>query len=97
MVNYLGRWTDNSLVLNLVEGLLRMALFIAYVLAIRNMQDIKTLFRYHGAEHKTIHCLCTVICTTYVHLVPCLNYTDCFTLLTDSSFFNIKDLTEILI
>ena len=56
VVNYLGRWTDNSLVLNLVEGLLRMVLFIAYVLAIRNMQDIKTLFRYHGAEHKTIHC-----------------------------------------
>lgn len=56
VVNYLGRWTDNSLVLNLVEGLFRMALFIAYVLAIRNMQDIKTLFRYHGAEHKTIHC-----------------------------------------
>ena len=56
VVNYMGKWTDNVLVLNLVEGLLRIVLFIAYVLAIRNMEDIKKLFRYHGAEHKTIHC-----------------------------------------
>ena len=56
VVNYMGKWTSNALVLNLVEGLLRIVLFIAYVLAIRNMEDIKTLFRYHGAEHKTIHC-----------------------------------------
>ena len=56
VVNYMGKWTDNALVLNLIEGVLRMVLFIAYVVAIRNMEDIKTLFRYHGAEHKTIHC-----------------------------------------
>lgn len=56
VVNFLSKWTDNSFVLNLVEGLLRMIMFIAYVAAIRGMPDIKTLFRYHGAEHKTIHC-----------------------------------------
>ena len=56
VVNFLGKWTENALVLNLIEGLLRMAMFIAYVAAIRGMSDIKTLFRYHGAEHKTIHC-----------------------------------------
>ncbi len=56
VVNYMGKWTDNALVLNLIEGVLRMVLFIAYVVAIRNMEDIKTLFRYHGAEHKIIHC-----------------------------------------
>lgn len=56
VVNYMGKLTDNALVLNLIEGLLRIVLFIAYVLAIRNMEDIRKLFRYHGAEHKTIHC-----------------------------------------
>ena len=56
VVNFLKTWVSSSVVLNLVEGILRIMLFIAYVLAIRNMDDIKTLFRYHGAEHKTIHC-----------------------------------------
>ena len=56
VVNYMGKLTDNALILNLIEGLLRIVLFIAYVLAIRNMEDIRKLFRYHGAEHKTIHC-----------------------------------------
>ena len=42
--------------LNLVEGLLRIVMFVAYVAAIRKMNDIKTLFQYHGAEHKSIHC-----------------------------------------
>ncbi len=56
VVNFLGRWIGNSIVLNLIEGLLRIAIFIGYVVLIRKMEDIKTLFRYHGAEHKTIHC-----------------------------------------
>lgn len=56
VVNFLGKWVQNAIVLNLVEGLLRIAMFIGYVAAIRRMDDIKTLFRYHGAEHKSIHC-----------------------------------------
>ena len=55
-VNFLGKWISNVVVLNLIEGILRILMFIAYVAAIRKMEDIKTLFRYHGAEHKTIHC-----------------------------------------
>ena len=55
-VNFLGRWISSALVLNLIEGLIRIAIFIGYVAAIRNLEDIKTLFRYHGAEHKSIHC-----------------------------------------
>ena len=55
-VNFVSRWVTSTVVLNLLEGILRILLFIAYVAAIRNMEDIKTLFRYHGAEHKTIHC-----------------------------------------
>ena len=56
VVNFLGTWVQNAVVLNLVEGLLRIAMFVAYVAAIRRMNDIKTLFQYHGAEHKSIHC-----------------------------------------
>ena len=56
VVNFLKKWISDPIALNLIEGLLRIALFIAYVAAIRGMEDIKTLFRYHGAEHKTIHC-----------------------------------------
>lgn len=39
---------------SLAEGLLRLAIFIGYVVAISRMSDIKRLFQYHGAEHKTI-------------------------------------------
>ena len=56
VVNFLGKWVSNAVVLNLIEGILRIVMFIAYVAAIRGMEDIKNLFRYHGAEHKTIHC-----------------------------------------
>ena len=55
-VNFFGRWIESAVVLNLIEGVLRIAMFVGYVAAIRKMEDIKTLFRYHGAEHKTIHC-----------------------------------------
>ena len=56
VVNFLSKWVTNAIVLNLIEGVLRIVMFIAYVAAIRGMEDIKNLFRYHGAEHKTIHC-----------------------------------------
>lgn len=56
VVSLLKFVTTNSVVLNLVEGLLRILLFILYILAIRKMPEIQTLFQYHGAEHKTIHC-----------------------------------------
>ncbi len=55
-VNFLGKWISNSIILNLIEGILRIVMFVAYVAAIRSMKDIRTLFQYHGAEHKTIHC-----------------------------------------
>ncbi|MBR2674421.1 MAG: peptide chain release factor N(5)-glutamine methyltransferase [Mogibacterium sp.] len=55
-VNFLRKWTENAIALNLIEGVLRMLLFIAYVSAIRGIKDIRTLYRYHGAEHKSIHC-----------------------------------------
>jgi len=55
-VNALGHFTKDGLVLNLTEGVLRIALFVLYVLAISRMKDIRKTFQYHGAEHKCIHC-----------------------------------------
>ena len=47
--------TDSVLWINFVEGVLRIALFVAYVWAISKIPDIRRTFQYHGAEHKTIH------------------------------------------
>lgn len=47
---------ENVFLLNLCEGLLRIIMFVSYVLGISKMPDIKRVFQYHGAEHKTIHC-----------------------------------------
>ena len=47
---------QSPLVLNLVDGLIRIAILILYMLGCTLMKDIKDVFRYHGAEHKTISC-----------------------------------------
>jgi len=49
---YLG---DNSLTFNIVDGVIRMGLFIGYIWLIGRSKDIRRVFQYHGAEHKTIH------------------------------------------
>ena len=46
----------NVILLNLIEGAIRILIFIAYIWACTFMSDIKRTFEYHGAEHKTIHC-----------------------------------------
>ncbi len=48
--------TENHIVLNLIEGILRILMFVVYISVISKMEDIKKVFQYHGAEHKTIHC-----------------------------------------
>jgi len=55
-VNWFQQITDNAVLLNLFEGVLRIVLFVVYIVAISRMKDIRTTFEYHGAEHKTIHC-----------------------------------------
>lgn len=55
-VGLLSKLTDSIILLNLVEGIVRIAIFVIYIALIAKMGDIKTVFRYHGAEHKTIHC-----------------------------------------
>jgi uncharacterized protein YqhQ len=46
----------NQLVRNLVEGLIRMLIFAGYMLLMSRMNEMKRVFAYHGAEHKTIRC-----------------------------------------
>ena len=41
---------------NLIDGIIRISVFLLYIVAISFMRDVKTLFQYHGAEHKAIHC-----------------------------------------
>lgn len=52
----LSKVTDSVILLNLAEGIVRLAIFVIYIALIAKMGDIKTVFQYHGAEHKTIHC-----------------------------------------
>lgn len=53
----INNWiTDNELVRNLLEGLVRIAIFLGYMFLISKMKDMKRVFAYHGAEHKTIRC-----------------------------------------
>jgi uncharacterized protein YqhQ len=54
--NWLSSHLPNNLVFNLVEGVARLAFFLLYILAISMLRDIRRVFQYHGAEHKTIHC-----------------------------------------
>ena len=50
------RWITSNLALHLVEGLIRMVIFMAYMLLVSRMKEMKRVFSYHGAEHKTIRC-----------------------------------------
>ncbi|GAA0728270.1 DUF1385 domain-containing protein [Clostridium malenominatum] len=47
---------ENTVMLNIIEGIIRVTLFIIYITLISKMEDIKRVFQYHGAEHKTIFC-----------------------------------------
>ncbi len=46
----------SRLLRNLVEGVMRILIFLLYLWAVTRMKDIRRMFSYHGAEHKTIHC-----------------------------------------
>ena len=53
---FLSRWIANNLVLNLAEGVVRIIIFVVYMLLVSKMKEMKRVFAYHGAEHKTIRC-----------------------------------------
>ena len=52
----LMHWVHSTLVLNLIEGLIRMLIFIGYMFLMSRMKEMRRVFAYHGAEHKTIRC-----------------------------------------
>lgn len=53
----LKKWVPSYTVRLVFEGIIRIAIFVAYVAAISLMKDIKRLYQYHGAEHKCINCI----------------------------------------
>ena len=56
VVGVFKKLTDSVIILNLIEGLVRIGIFIGYIALIPKLEDINKVFQYHGAEHKTIHC-----------------------------------------
>ena len=53
---FFDRWLTSTVAVNLVEGLIRMIIFMVYMLLVSRMEEMKRVFSYHGAEHKTIRC-----------------------------------------
>ena len=47
---------NSALVHNLVEGVVKIAIFMAYLILVSRQKDVRRVFQYHGAEHKTIFC-----------------------------------------
>jgi uncharacterized protein YqhQ len=62
LTRLLNPYIDSSLVFHLVEGAIRLAIFIAYLKLVGLLPDIKRIFTYHGAEHKAVN--------AYEHGVP---------------------------
>jgi len=53
---FFDRWIRSNLGVNLIEGVIRMVIFLTYMLLISRMEEMRRVFSYHGAEHKTIRC-----------------------------------------
>ena len=56
LINLLKNIFTNQLLLSGFEGVLKILMFIGYIILISKMKEIKRVFQYHGAEHKVIHC-----------------------------------------
>ena len=54
--SFLDTWIESTLLLNLAEGVVRIIIFVCYILLVSRMAEMKRVFAYHGAEHKTIRC-----------------------------------------
>ncbi len=57
LASFLSARIENSFVLALLEGVFRLLIFLVYIGLISQMEDIKRVFMYHGAEHKSINCI----------------------------------------
>ena len=56
LTSLVKKTVKSPIVLNLIEGLIRIIFFLIYVIIISKIEDVGRVFEYHGAEHKTIHC-----------------------------------------
>ena len=56
LAGFLGNWITQPALLNLIEGVVKVLLFLGYLILCSKQKDIKRVFAYHGAEHKTIFC-----------------------------------------
>lgn len=55
--SFFERFTESVFLISLIEGIIRVILFLLYIILISRMEDIQRTFMYHGAEHKTINCI----------------------------------------
>jgi uncharacterized protein YqhQ len=55
LTRLLNTYLPDTIVFNIVEGLIRLAIFVGYLKVVGMMKDIKRVFTYHGAEHKTVN------------------------------------------
>lgn len=56
LAGFVAKYVESRLVCNIFEGVFKIALFIGYMWLCTNIKDIKRIWMYHGAEHKTINC-----------------------------------------
>ena len=54
--SFFDRWIESTIGINLIEGAIRIILFCSYIMLVTRMGEMKRVFAYHGAEHKTIRC-----------------------------------------
>ena len=57
LASLFGDYVRNASLMAIIEGVIRILIFLIYICAISLMRDIRRLFRYHGAEHKCINCI----------------------------------------
>ncbi|ADL08788.1 DUF1385 domain-containing protein [Thermosediminibacter oceani] len=56
LVKLIAGDVKSHLFLNLIEGLIRIAVFLLYLIFVSSMKDVRRFFEYHGAEHKAVYC-----------------------------------------
>ena len=52
----MSKYFDSALLHNVIEGVVKIAIFFAYLILCSKQKDVRRVFSYHGAEHKTIFC-----------------------------------------
>ena len=57
LASFLARVVANDALLAIFEGIIRLVIFLVYIVAITAMKDIRRVYQYHGAEHKCINCI----------------------------------------